>query len=117
MYAMGADDVDGGMAVFTATHPRWSFARVEDGYVVEVAEKRPISDLATVGIYYWRKGSEYVRYVEQMIAQNRRVNGEFYVCPVYNEAIADRARIKPYRVERMWGLGTPEDLREYLDHA
>ena len=68
MYSMVADNVDGGMLTFEATHPKWSFAKLDDdGFVCEVAEKKPISNIATVGIYYWTKGSDYVKYTEQMI--------------------------------------------------
>ena len=84
------------------------------GFVTEVAEKKPISDLATVGIYYWRKGSDYVKYAEQMIDKNIRVNSEFYVCPVFNEAIQDNKKVRTYNIDKMWGLGTPEDLEYFL---
>ena len=112
MYSMEADEIDGGMLTFTATHPKWSFAKLDDdGFVSEVAEKKPISDIATAGIYYWRKGSDYVKYAEEMIEQNIRVNNEFYVCPVFNQAIAAEKRIKIFHMEAgMWGIGTPEDL-------
>ena len=105
---------DGSILTFEATHPKWSFAKVEEGLVKEVAEKKPISSTATVGVYHWAKGSDYVKYAEQMIEKNIRVNNEFYVCPVFNEAIADGKQIKTIPVKRMWGLGTPEDLRTYL---
>jgi len=115
MYAMGADNVDGGILTFPATHPKWSFAKLDkDGFVSEVAEKKVISNNATVGIYYWKKGSDYVNYTEQMIEKDIRTNGEFYVCPVFNEAIEDNKKIKQYPIERMMGLGTPEDLQKYL---
>jgi HAD superfamily hydrolase (TIGR01509 family) len=111
MYSMVADEVDGGMLTFTATHPKWSFAKLDDdGFVTEVAEKKPISDVATTGIYYWKHGSDYVKYAEQMIANNTRVNNEFYVCPVFNEAIKDDKKIKTFHFDGMWGIGTPEDL-------
>jgi HAD superfamily hydrolase (TIGR01509 family) len=111
MYAMEADEVDGGMLTFTATHPKWSFAKLnEEGFVSEVAEKKPISDIATTGIYYWRHGSDYVKYAEQMVTNNTRVNNEFYVCPVFNEAIAAGKKIKTFHFDGMWGIGTPEDL-------
>jgi dTDP-glucose pyrophosphorylase len=84
--------------------------------VSEVAEKRPISNLATVGIYYWKQGSDYVKYAEQMIQKNIRVNNEFYVCPVFNEAIQDNKKIRIKNIERMWGIGTPEDLNYFLDN-
>lgn len=118
MYAFTADEIDGGILTFEATHPKWSYARVgTDGFVSEVAEKKVISNEATVGVYYWKKGSDYVKYAEQMIEKNIRVNNEFYVCPVFNEAISDSKKIKVKRVENMWGIGTPEDLETFLkDH-
>jgi len=115
MYKITESDSDGGIVTFKATHPKWSFAKVNSqGLVTEVAEKNPISDLATVGYYYWKKGSDFVKYAEQMIDNDTRVNGEFYVCPVFNEAVQDSKRIKTFNADRMWGLGTPEDLNYYL---
>ena len=118
MYSMMADEVDGGILTFTATHPKWSFAKLgEDGFVAEVAEKKPISNIATAGIYYWKKGSEYVKYAEQMIKKDVRVNGEFYVCPVFNEALQSGKRVKTYHMNKMWGLGTPEDLEKFISRG
>ncbi len=115
MYSMTADNIDAGILSFTATHPKWSFAKLNDeGFVEEVAEKKPISDIATVGIYYWKHGSDYVKYADQMIAKDIRTNGEFYVCPVFNEAIADDKKVKVFQIEKMYGLGTPEDLDKFL---
>jgi dTDP-glucose pyrophosphorylase len=115
MYKMIEQNVDAGILCFKSKHPKWSFAKVNElGYVTEVAEKKPISDIATVGIYYWKKGSDYVKYAEQMIEKNIRVNNEFYVCPVFNEVIADDKKIITINIEKMWGLGTPEDLNIFL---
>jgi HAD superfamily hydrolase (TIGR01509 family) len=115
LYKMQETDADGGIVTFTATHPKWSFAKVDDnGLVTEVAEKNPISDIATVGYYYWKHGSDFVKYAEQMIQKDIRVNNEFYVCPVFNEAIADRKQIRTFNTKAMWGLGTPEDLNNFL---
>jgi beta-phosphoglucomutase-like phosphatase (HAD superfamily)/dTDP-glucose pyrophosphorylase len=119
LYAFQNGDCDGGILTFPATHPKWSYAKLgEDGYVSEVAEKKPISEHATVGIYYWKKGSDYVKYAEQMINKDIRVNNEFYVCPVFNEAIFDgkKIRIKEIEKDGMWGIGTPEDLNYFLEH-
>ena len=115
MYSMTADNVDGGIPTFKATHPKWSFVKLgKDGFVSEVAEKKPISEIATVGIYYWKRGSDYVKYAEQMIEKDIRTNDEFYVCPVYNESIQDNKKIRIFNINKMWGLGTPEDLDTYL---
>lgn len=117
LYAFNADGVDGGIITFKATHPKWSYAKIgEDGFVSEVAEKKPISDNATVGIYFWNKGSDYVKYAEQMIEKNIRTNNEFYVCPVFNEAISDGKKIRVKEIEKMWGIGTPEDLNYFLEN-
>jgi dTDP-glucose pyrophosphorylase len=117
LYAFTADTIDGGIVTFEATHPKWSFAKLdENGFVSEVAEKKPISNIATVGIYYWKQGSDYVKYAEQMIQKNIRVNNEFYVCPVFNEAISDGKKIRTKHIERMWGIGTPEDLNYFLEN-
>ena len=117
MYKMIEQKVDGGILTFHATHPKWSFAKVDEyGYVTEVQEKNPISDIATVGVYYWAKGSDYVKYAEQMVHKNIRTNNEFYVCPVYNEGIEDGKKFKTFNIEKMWGLGTPEDLKYYLEN-
>ena len=117
MYSCMADDIDGSILTFRSTHPKWSYAKLnQEGFVVEVAEKKPISDNATVGIYFWKKGSDYVSCAESMINKNIRVNNEFYVCPVYNEALLLGARVKTFNIDKMWGLGTPEDLDTFLKH-
>jgi HAD superfamily hydrolase (TIGR01509 family) len=116
-YKMNETDADGGIVTFKATHPKWSFAKIDDnGIVTEVAEKNPISDLATVGFYYWKHGSDFVKYAEQMISNNVRVNNEFYVCPVFNQAIEGGRVIRTFDVPKMWGTGTPEDLKYYLEN-
>lgn len=117
LYAFNADGVDAGIVTFKNTHPKWSYARVgDDGFVAEVAEKKPISNDATVGVYFWKHGSDYVRYAEQMIEKNIRVNNEFYVCPVFNEAIEEGKKIRIKEIQKMWGIGTPEDLHYFLEH-
>lgn len=114
-HAMNAPNIDGGILTFESTHPKWSYIRLDEhGNVNTLREKEVISNQATVGIYYWNQGRDYVRYANQMINKNIRVNNEFYVAPVYNEAIADGMKFKAYAVDKMWGLGTPEDLQHFL---
>ena len=117
LYAFSNSESDGGILTFKASHPKWSYVKLNDeGYAEEVAEKKPISNNATVGIYWWKKGSEYVKYAEQMIRRNIRTNNEFYVCPVFNEAIRDNKKIIINEIKKdgMWGIGTPEDLNYFL---
>jgi dTDP-glucose pyrophosphorylase len=104
--------------VFRAAGDQWSFARMdEQGRVLETAEKRRISEWATTGLYYFRHGCDFVRHSDAMIAADERSNNEFYVAPVYNRMIAAGADIRANKIDKVWVLGTPEDLsyfeREY----
>jgi HAD superfamily hydrolase (TIGR01509 family) len=117
LYAFSTEGVGGGILTFESTHPKWSYAATdENGFVTKVAEKQPISNNATVGIYYFARGSDYVSGALQMIEKNIRTNNEFYVCPVYNEFIQSggKVRVKSIDPDGMWGLGTPEDLNHFL---
>ena len=109
--------VDGAILTFESFHPKWSYAKInKSNLVTKVAEKEVISNNATVGVYYWLKGSDYVSCAEKMINQNLRVNNEFYVCPVFNLAIKNKKKIIIEKVDRMWGLGTPEDLNNFIQN-
>ena len=115
MYNYNSKKVDGSILTFESVHPKWSYAKLDkNNFVEQVAEKKVISKNASVGIYYWRKGSDYVKYAESMIKKNIRVNNEFYVCPVFNQAIEDKKKIIIDQVNEMYGLGTPEDLKSFF---
>ena len=108
-------NVDAIVYCFTAVHPKWSFVKVNSrGTITEVAEKNPISNIATCGIYWYRHGKDFVKYAEEMINKNIRVNNEFYIAPVYNELIKDGKTLIPFYVQRMHGIGIPEDLNLFL---
>jgi len=111
------DDKDGLIMTFKSSHPKWSYVRMnKKGEVIEVAEKKVISDHATVGIYYYKKGSDFVKAAQAMIYKNIKHNNEFYVAPTYNEMILDNKKIyiKDIPENKMHGLGTPEDLNAFL---
>lgn len=110
---------DGSILTFidNERNPKWSFAKTnEQQLVTQVKEKEAISKNATVGIYLFMKGSDFVNGAIDMIIKNDRVNNEFYTCPVYNYLIEKKSKISIYNidVEKMHGLGTPEDLEKFL---
>lgn len=107
---------DGIIMVFEDNDPKWSYADVNaDGLVTRVVEKQAVSKFATAGLYIWAKGRYFVEAAEQMIAKNLRVNGEFYVAPVYTENyLLGHNTIVQY-VDEMIGVGTPEDLEAYVN--
>ncbi len=112
-------DLDGSILTFEdeMKNPKWSFAKTDqNNLVVEVQEKKPISNKATVGIYYFRKGYDFVEAAIDMVLDQNTVNGEYYTCPVYNYLIKKGMNIGIFDVDEklMHGLGTPEDLDLYL---
>lgn len=118
IYSATSKNVDASILTFTKHNdPKWSYVSEENGYVVEVAEKKAISDTATIGVYFWNKGSDFVKYSEQMIAANDRTNNEFYIVPSYNWMLKDNKKIISHKIdtEDFWGLGTPEDLEKFFN--
>ncbi len=110
---------DGLIMTMKANDNKWSFIKLnERNEITLVVEKEVVSDEATVGIYNYQRGSDFVIAAEKMIAKNLRVNNEFYVAPAYNEMLEDRKSIKYFNIgslgKGMYGLGTPEDLKIYL---
>jgi dTDP-glucose pyrophosphorylase len=115
MYSLSTIGVDGAILTFQATHPKWSYVKTDlNNFIVEVAEKKPISTNASVGVYYFKHGKDFVSSAEEMIQKNIRTHNEFYICPVYNEMILKGKKILNIPVNQMWGLGTPEDLNYFL---
>ena len=112
--------LDGSILTFIdeEQNPKWSFAKIDfNNYVIEVKEKKAISKYATVGIYLFKNGKDFVNYSIDMIIENERVNNEFYTCPVYNYAIKDLKKIGIFNIkhDQMHGIGTPEDLLIFLN--
>ena len=109
---------DGVISTFYSPDPsdtKWSFAKVNENLLVtDVAEKIWLGPNATTGVYGWKRAGDYIHYAESMIRKNIRVKNEFYVCPVYNEAIQDGKLIRTLDCKKLWGLGVPEDLDSFL---
>lgn len=108
---------DGLIMTMPANDPKWSYIQYnERGLVTMVREKEVISDEATVGIYNFKQGSDFVEAAYLMIEKNIRVNNEFYVAPVYNELILQGKKVGFYNIgDKMYGLGVPDDLQRFLD--
>jgi dTDP-glucose pyrophosphorylase len=117
---MDSSNMDGFIMTMKAEDPKWSYIRLNNhGIICEVVEKKVVSKEATVGIYNYRRGCDFVSAAESMITKNFRVNNEFYVAPVYNEMINKSLSIGYYNIGKdglaMQGLGTPEDLTIFLN--
>ncbi|WP_108396248.1 glycosyltransferase family 2 protein [Devosia submarina] len=118
-YLQAAAAPDGMIMTMIDKDPKWSFVGFDQsGRVSQVVEKQVISDQATVGIYNFTRGRDFVSAADAMIAKDLRVNNEFYVAPVYNELIELGAEIGTYSIgaaaQGMHGLGIPADLDAFL---
>jgi dTDP-glucose pyrophosphorylase len=118
---MESRQLDGLIMTMKSDHPKWSYAKTDAaGMVLETAEKKVISPDATVGIYNFRHGSDLVAAAEQMIADDVRVNNEFYTCPCFNYLIRNGRRVGIYGIGEeyagMYGLGIPSDLDFFIKH-
>jgi dTDP-glucose pyrophosphorylase len=115
---MAQENLDGLIMTMKADDPKWSFVDLKNRLVTRVVEKEVISDEATVGIYNFRRGCDFVIAAKNMIRKNLRTNNEFYVAPVYNQLIEAGARIGICNIgtelHGMHGLGTPADLERFL---
>lgn len=108
---------DAGAVTFTSQNPWHSYIKVDGaGVATSVAEKEVISNNAVAGIYYYRHGSDFVKYARQMIAKNIRCKNEFYISPIFNEYIGDGKKIGIYPIneQQKQMLGTPEELAQFL---
>lgn len=115
-----ANNWDGGIVTFESVHPRWSFVRLdENNFVIETAEKDPISNHATAGFYYFKHGKDFVASVKQMIHKDANVNGVYYVCPAYNEMIIRQKIIGCVEIDGAlyFPLTTPKEVAEYEAHV
>jgi dTDP-glucose pyrophosphorylase len=109
-------DSDAGVLTFESVHPRWSYVRLnENQQVVETAEKRPISKNAIAGLYYFRRGRDFVDSAMRMIQKDSSVNGSFYISPTLNEMILMGRKITTIKVEaeQYHTFYTPQKIKEY----
>lgn len=121
LQAFDNSSLDGMIMTMTASDPKWSYVRTDNsGIACEVAEKTVISPEASVGIYNFRTGKQFVDAAEDMINKQLRVNNEYYVAPVYNEIIAEGGRVGIFNIGNngcaMHGLGIPDDLESFITH-
>lgn len=113
------EEWDGGVVVFKALHPRWSYVRRDsDGWVEEAAEKEPISDQATAGVCYFSQGGDFIEAAMSSIEKNASVAGAYFIVPSYNEMLLRHKKIGAFQinVKNYHSLMTPQLLRRYEAH-
>lgn len=113
------EELDGFIMTMKSDEPKWSYILENNGRITNIFEKEVVSSEATVGVYNFRHGKDFVKYAEIMISFKQKVKNEYYVAPVYNNAIVDGLKFGFLNVgddqKVMHGLGTPEDLARFIE--
>ncbi len=112
-----AEEAEAGLITFDSIHPRWSYARINDGEVIEVAEKRPLSKSAIAGFYWFRHGSTFVGAAQRAVLKGCEVNGQYYISSSVNEVILDGGKVSYYQIDRKsyHSFYSPEKIADYED--
>jgi NDP-sugar pyrophosphorylase family protein len=110
--------LDGCILSMSASGSKWSYIKTNElDLVTEVKEKIEISNIGTVGVYYFRTGKLFISAAQEMILANERHNNEFYLAPCYNFLIKNGRQIGHYNVGKvgseMFGLGTADDFIKF----
>ena len=107
--------VDGCLLTIETDNPAYSYSKVgKDGLVEKTAEKEVISTHGNVGFYCFSKGSDFVKYAEQLVKENIRSKNEFYVAPLYNLLIKDGLKITTCPIKEQFHMGTPNELDHFI---
>lgn len=112
------ENFDAGVITFNSIHPRWSYVRTDDkGYVLEAAEKKPISRNAIAGLYYYKSGFSFIQAAMQMIRKDENVNGKYFIAPTINQLILAGKIVvsKGINEADYHSFYTPKKLREYQE--
>jgi len=103
--------LDGLIPTFKANSVLYSYVQIDKkGFATRTAEKRVISENAAVGVYYFKSGKDFVQYAEKMIEAKDTTNEEYYISPLYNHLIQDGKKIGIQPIDKMYVLGTPEEM-------
>ena len=109
-------DIDGCTMVFPEpqNNEAYSFVKLDnDGFVIQSAEKISISSIATVGIHYFKRGSDFVKFADEMIKRKISIKNEYYVTPIFNLFAENNKKIVTMPVKQMWPLGNPNEINRF----
>lgn len=112
------NDSDAGVITFESIHPRWSYVKLDKkNKIIETAEKKPLSNMAIAGFYYFRSGTYFIEAAMNMIKKDATVEGQFYISPVFNELVLKNKKLDIYHIksEKYHTFYSPQKIKEYED--
>lgn len=105
-----------GIVTFNSVHPRWSYAKIEDGQVMQTAEKNPISNNAIAGYYYFNNAGLFFDCATQCILNDVQLDGRFFISPVINEFVLRHKKVLNFAIDKedYHSFYSPQMINEYL---
>lgn len=111
-------NIDMSVIFFQSTDPKHSFLKTDGSSITEIIEKVPVSDMALIGVHYWKKAKYFFESAEKLVKEYKTLGyKEPYVSTSFNYLLKDKTML-PYplsKEERYYSLGTPEDVKKYLN--
>jgi dTDP-glucose pyrophosphorylase len=109
---------EAGVVTFKSVHPRWSYVRIEDGLVMQSAEKNPISQHAIAGYYYFANAGLFFECAYQSIKNGVKLDDNYYISPVINEYVLQNKKVLNYKIEnaQYHSFYSPQMLNEFEKH-
>lgn len=106
---------DAGIIAFPNVHPRWSYAKENNGEVTEIAEKRPVSRNAIAGFYYFKEGKYFIEAAKSALLKQNQINGKYYISASINELILEGKKVICYHIgkEQYHSFYSPAKIKEY----
>jgi len=105
-------EFDAGVVTIESDDPKHSYIDMVSGNIFE-KEVMP-GNMALTGLHWWKHGKDFIVSARLMMQSGLKSHGEYYIGPVYNwfKGSAGFYQIMP---EDISFIGTPEDLKEYLE--
>ncbi len=109
------EKADAGLVTFNSVHPRWSYARIEEGLVVQTAEKNPISNQSIAGYYYFENSELFFQAAFQTIKNDVQLEGMYYISPVINQYVLNNLKVKSFKIDnkKFNSFYSPQLMKEY----
>lgn len=92
-------DLDAGTITFKSVHPHYSYVRLNKGLVVEAAQRKPISQDATAGIFWFKSTRTFVNSAMKQILKGASTNDLYFIAPCFNELILEQLKIGVFNID------------------
>lgn len=113
-------NLDGALLTFNSSEPCFSYAKIkEDGFLVQTKEKEVISNNAICGVYYFKRGADFIGAAIDLVVAQDLQKGEFFMSNVYNHFLKYNKKVGIFNIAQddFKCVGTPQQLDNFINSA